>query len=29
MDLLMLHTSVDPSMVMTYAGLYEIGEKAS
>ena len=28
MDLLVLDTSNDPSEVMTYAGLYEIGEKA-
>ncbi len=28
MDLLMLDTSNDPSEVMTYACLYEIGEKA-
>ncbi len=29
MDLLMLDTSIEPSKVMTYAGLYEIGDKAS
>ncbi len=28
-DLLMLDTSIDPSEVMTYAGLYKIGDKAS
>ncbi len=28
MDLLMLDTSIDPSGVMTYVGLYEIGDKA-
>ncbi len=29
MDLLMLDTTDDPSEVMTYTGLYEIGDKAS
>ena len=29
MDLLMLDTSIDPSEVMTYAGLYGTGDKAS
>ncbi len=29
MDLLMLYTSIGSSAVMTYAGLYEIGDKAS
>ncbi len=28
LDLLMLDTSNDPSEVMTYAGLYQIGDKA-
>ncbi len=27
MGRLMLHTSIDPSKVMTYAGLYEIGAR--
>ncbi len=27
MDLLMLDTSIDPSKVLTYAGLYEISSK--
>ncbi len=29
MGVLMLHTSIDPSKVMTYADLYEIRENAS
>ncbi len=29
MDLLMLEMLIDPSKVMTYAGLYEIDYKAS
>ncbi len=29
MELLMLCTSIDPSEVMTYVGLYKIGGKAS
>ncbi len=29
MDLLMMDTSIDPSEVMTYAGLYHIADKPS